>query len=109
MSVLMKPSDETENGSDRCVLLVKGAAELLINRCSHAMLEDGSIIPIDPLLRQDMIKTAEDMGARSLRCLALAKKVHSLSHTFSLLVFPRLCTLEIWLLMMEVLNIQVID
>lgn len=79
MSVLTKLSDETANGSDRRVLLVKGAAELLINRCNHVMLEDGSIIPIDSILRQEMIKTAEDMGARALRCLALAKKVHFLT------------------------------
>lgn len=101
----MKLSNDTANGSDQRVLLVKGAAELLINRCNHAMLEDGSIIPIDSILRQEMIKTAEDMGARALRCLAFAKKVH-FSHTFSHLPLLRLCTLVIWLLTMVPSNIQ---
>eukprot|EP00210_Caulerpa_lentillifera_P006729 g6431.t1 len=75
MSVLAKLSDEDANGADRRVLFVKGAAELLIDRCSRVMLEDGSIIPIDTTLRQQLIKTAEDMGNETLRCLALAKKI----------------------------------
>ena len=39
------------------------------------MLEDGSVVPIDPGLRQRILKDVDNMAAHALRCLAFAQKV----------------------------------
>mmetsp|Transcript_2437 Transcript_2437/g.3637 ORF Transcript_2437/g.3637 Transcript_2437/m.3637 type:complete len:1052 (-) Transcript_2437:248-3403(-) len=72
MSVLTssksKPSDPNQ-------LLVKGAPEGLIDRCSHVLLSNGSIAPLTSLGKKALLTEVEDMSSRALRCLALAYKV----------------------------------
>lgn len=75
MSVLAKPLDGSSNGVQSRMLFVKGAAELLIDRCASTMLEDGTIVQVDAEMRQRLIKASEKMADKALRCLALATKV----------------------------------
>jgi Ca2+-transporting ATPase len=55
-------------------LFVKGAAEVLIDRCSKIELEDGKVIDIDSNLRKKLISCVSEISRRPLRCLALALK-----------------------------------
>eukprot|EP01040_Poterioochromonas_malhamensis_P004158 gene4158-4451_t len=82
MSVLVRPltsagsvpSSPETSGKIHNMLLVKGAAELLLERCSRIMLEDGSILPITADLRHALELEVRAMAKRPLRCLALAYK-----------------------------------
>ena len=65
-----RPKNQKEVVQNR--LFVKGAAEVLIQRCSKMKLEDGSIIQIDAEIRERLIAQSSDMSRRPLRCLALA-------------------------------------
>jgi len=69
MSVLCKPKDGSGN-----VLLVKGAPEAVLERCTSIMLQDGSIIPLTPEGRNCINKRFENMASDALRCLAFALK-----------------------------------
>lgn len=53
-------------------LFVKGAAEVLLTRCSRVKLTDGSIVPLDGDTRRSLILRLSSMANRPLRCLALA-------------------------------------
>ena len=55
-------------------LLVKGAPELLLQRCRWLCTEDGSVVPLTEPMRQRCLAHLEQMSRRSLRCLALAGK-----------------------------------
>ena len=54
------------------VLLVKGAAELVLERCSQVKLEDGSVVAITPEMRVQLQHTLKTLSSRPLRCVALA-------------------------------------
>mmetsp|Transcript_25245 Transcript_25245/g.68622 ORF Transcript_25245/g.68622 Transcript_25245/m.68622 type:complete len:1048 (+) Transcript_25245:127-3270(+) len=69
MSVLASPLG---NGTN--TLLVKGAAECILDRSTKAMLPNGSIVPLNATLRKAILKTVEEMAESALRCLALAQK-----------------------------------
>jgi Ca2+-transporting ATPase len=56
------------------MLLVKGAAELVLERCSKIMLEDGSIVPITSEVRLSLEEQIHSVAGRPLRSLALAYK-----------------------------------
>ena len=59
------------------VIYKKGAAERLIERCTHMLAADGSLQPIDPdLIRQH----ADAMAAQGLRVLALARREVEAGH-----------------------------
>jgi magnesium-transporting ATPase (P-type) len=56
MSVLCSPSEDDSGSnnsgqSKKNVLLAKGAAEVLLDRCNRVKLEDGTIVPISPTMR----------------------------------------------------------
>jgi magnesium-transporting ATPase (P-type) len=68
-----KMADDSERNR-RCRLLVKGAPGSLLDRCSHAKLRDGCIIPISSEVRDRMQSTISSIGDRALRCIALAVK-----------------------------------
>lgn len=51
---------------------IKGAAEVILARCTEALGADGSIVPMD---REGLISEVEKMASRGLRVLAFAKKV----------------------------------
>lgn len=68
MSVIVREP----TGNNR--LLVKGAVESVLERCSHVQLADGSIVPVDEPCRQLLILKHVEMSSKGLRCLALAYK-----------------------------------
>ncbi|GAA0170196.1 primary active transporter [Lithospermum erythrorhizon] len=55
-------------------LLVKGAVESLLDRCSYAQLSDGSIAPIDDACRKLLLLRQLEMSSKGLRCLGMAFK-----------------------------------
>jgi Ca2+-transporting ATPase len=55
-------------------LLVKGAPNMLLKRCTHAKLRDGSVIPLTSDLRDKIESTIRSIGNRALRCIGLAVK-----------------------------------
>lgn len=80
MSVMCAPDPgrvQTRNMIEHSknTLFVKGAAECMIERCSHAMLDSGSVVPLDDDMRKRFLASVERMADRALRCLALAQKV----------------------------------
>ena len=62
-------SDEPNN-----VLFVKGAAECILERCSSAMLADGSVVPITASMRKAINKIIDSKAEHALRLLAMAVK-----------------------------------
>ncbi|KAI0978361.1 hypothetical protein GJ496_002607 [Pomphorhynchus laevis] len=64
MSVLVKYE------GNRDTLLVKGAPEAVIDRCSHIYTKNGSIVPLNEQCKQNIHKWYKDNAA--LRCLAFA-------------------------------------
>ena len=57
-------------------LLVKGAPNLLIERCTHIKQRDGTVVRLSGALRRKVEAKVSEMAARPLRCLALAVKEH---------------------------------
>jgi len=58
-------------------LLVKGAPEAVLSRCSQAMLADGSVVKMDDAMRKAIIvkvETEYNSNKEALRCLAHAFK-----------------------------------
>lgn len=55
-------------------LLVKGAPNLLLERCTHVKLRDGSVVPLTGQLRRSIEAKTTELAVRPLRCLALAVK-----------------------------------
>lgn len=55
-------------------LLVKGAAEFVLERCTSVMMKDGSIVPLTPSFREEIIARINLMASKSLRVLACAYK-----------------------------------
>jgi magnesium-transporting ATPase (P-type) len=91
MSVLcsrVTPSTTQDMPTNNNILFVKGAAEVLLDRCNKVKLEDGSIIPITDEMRSQIaakigksfvlvpfgcsVRTVGDLGALPRRCIALA-------------------------------------
>ncbi|KXZ46192.1 hypothetical protein GPECTOR_46g261 [Gonium pectorale] len=69
MSVLVRPEGATHNS-----LLVKGAAECVIERSTRMMLPDGKIVPLTEAARSAVLGAVRGMAKDALRCLALAIK-----------------------------------
>jgi Ca2+-transporting ATPase len=69
MSVLVKPSDSKTNR-----LLVKGAPEGLISRCTKILQGDGKIVNLDADTMESIVQQQQRMAGRALRVLALAYK-----------------------------------
>jgi magnesium-transporting ATPase (P-type) len=67
MSVLCRSIESESN-----VLFVKGAAEVLVERCSRIKLTDGSIVPITPDVREQLRRKVAEMARQPLRTLAMA-------------------------------------
>jgi Ca2+-transporting ATPase len=55
-------------------LLVKGAPNMLLTRCTHIKLRDGSVVRITAALRETIKQTISNLSTRPLRCIALAVK-----------------------------------
>lgn len=76
MSVLADFSGNP-NKKARNQLLVKGAANMVLDRCTHIKYRDGSVSKINGSMRRELEKKITDMATRPLRCLALATKDES--------------------------------
>ena len=72
-SAVTRASTKSETKPDN-VLFVKGAAECILDRCSTAMLSDGSIVPMDTTLRKSIHKIINTKAQHALRLLAMAIK-----------------------------------
>ena len=65
----------TNHDDDRDnILLVKGAADVLLQRCAFILTETGAILPLTPTLRQQIEFKLHQLAAQPLRCIALAYK-----------------------------------
>lgn len=94
MSVLLRPVNARDSAAWRIVealrqqrpsakedtpslLAVKGAAELLVQRCSHVLTEDGALRPLSPADRDLLRAQIQQLQSRPERTLALAVRVVS--------------------------------
>ncbi|CAI5508043.1 unnamed protein product [Closterium sp. Naga37s-1] len=57
-------------------LLVKGAAECVLTRCSSLQLPSGAIVPLNPSARARLIHSIAAMASQGLRVLAFAFRDH---------------------------------
>lgn len=64
----------TQQSNGRCRLLCKGAPNMILRRCTHAKLRDGTIVPLDHDLIDKIDATISSIGNRALRCIGLAYK-----------------------------------
>ena len=71
MSVLCSRMD---SDSEEIKLLCKGAPNMLLKRCTHVKLRDGSVVPLTVDLRGKIDSTISSIGSRALRCIGLAVK-----------------------------------
>lgn len=60
--------------SGRNRVFTKGAAEVVLARCSRLKLEDGTVVPLIASVRSQLTKSFEAMARQSHRCLGLAFK-----------------------------------
>jgi P-type Ca2+ transporter type 2C len=77
MSVLCEFSHPGNNKRPRNYcnrLLVKGAPNLLLQRCTHVKTRDGNVVTLSGELRRSIEIKISEMAARPLRCIALAVK-----------------------------------
>jgi Ca2+-transporting ATPase len=74
MSVLCRRSVTNSDGSAEKGnrLFVKGAAEVVLSRCTHVKTSHGEVAPLTVELRAQLETQFADMAARPLRVLALA-------------------------------------
>eukprot|EP00961_Rhodomonas_salina_P021568 289636-Rhodomonas_salina.1 len=73
MSVIVR--GKGGKGKGECELLVKGAPESIVARCSRVMLAKGLTVPMTEAMRADIVDKVEGdfgTGANALRCLAHA-------------------------------------
>eukprot|EP00557_Chaetoceros_sp_GSL56_P009848 CAMPEP_0176481274 /NCGR_PEP_ID=MMETSP0200_2-20121128/2730_1 /TAXON_ID=947934 /ORGANISM="Chaetoceros sp., Strain GSL56" /LENGTH=1135 /DNA_ID=CAMNT_0017877463 /DNA_START=117 /DNA_END=3522 /DNA_ORIENTATION=+ len=70
MSVLCRPME----GGRGNRLLVKGAPNLLIKRCTHVKFRDGTVSKLTGEMRRMIEAKTSELATRPLRCLALAVK-----------------------------------
>ena len=70
MSVLCRG----DGGSEGNRLFVKGAPNLLLERCTHVKFRDGTVSRLSGALRREIEEKTTELAVRPLRCLALAIK-----------------------------------
>ena len=70
MSVLCRG----DGGSEGNRLFVKGAPNLLLERCTHVKFRDGTVSRLSGALRREIEEKTTELAVRPLRCLALAVK-----------------------------------
>lgn len=89
MSVLVKSAEhEAANGvttrsamkkarasSEPWTLYQKGAAEIVIQNCTHYLAADGKVAQISSEKRNELAETIKTYAGRSLRCVALAHRL----------------------------------
>lgn len=70
MSVIVEPRGAAQFPE----LLVKGAAECVLQRCSHVMLPDQTVVALDDTRSKEVQKALTQMTAAALRVLAFATR-----------------------------------
>ncbi|GAA95544.1 uncharacterized protein L969DRAFT_92675 [Mixia osmundae IAM 14324] len=65
---------EFSAAEDDAVLLVKGAPDILLRRCTSYLQEDGSLAPLDEDAESHIVTLQESFAARGQRVLLMAKK-----------------------------------
>ncbi len=73
MGTICKPTYEIMPSSEH-ILLVKGAPNLLLQRCSYVKLRDGEVVPLSATLRTSLENEITSLSSKPLRCLLLAVK-----------------------------------
>ena len=63
----------TPSSPDARVLMVKGAPESVIRRCTHVKLDSSSRVPLSKSSREAIMKRVRELGERAYRCLAVAE------------------------------------
>jgi Ca2+-transporting ATPase len=72
MSVVVK------DGAGQYTLLTKGAPDILLDRCTHVLL-DGKVTPLSQSLRKQILDVNQGMGAEALRVIGVAyREIRSL-------------------------------
>lgn len=74
MSVLCNYQNNLKSRQGGNRLLVKGAPNLLLERCTHVKFRDGKVVKLTGQLRRDVESKVSLLAKRPLRCLALAVK-----------------------------------
>ena len=74
MSVLCNYQSTLKSRQGGNRLLVKGAPNLLLERCTHVKYRDGTVVKLTGQLRRDIESKLSLLAKRPLRCLALAVK-----------------------------------
>ena len=74
MSVIASEKTDSKRGSAN-ELLVKGAPEVLLERCAFVQMPDGATAPLSATMRNVILNEQATMARDALRCLAFAKKV----------------------------------
>lgn len=74
MSVIVGTSSSTARASPNA-LLVKGAAECVLERCTHIMASDGKVAPMSPATRANLSAHVDRCALKALRCLVAAQKM----------------------------------
>lgn len=54
-------------------LFVKGAPESVLRRSSFIELKEGVVVPLTAEMRGEILREVQNLGAKALRCMALAK------------------------------------
>jgi len=72
MSVLVKGYGRTRSASNQ--LLVKGAPEKLLERCTHVFTSDGEKVALSDEMKEKILESIEEKAERALRCLGFAYK-----------------------------------
>merc|ERR1719399_1994968 len=65
-------------GAASNVLMVKGAPECVLERCTHALLADGTVVELTAADRRAILKHAASISSQALRCLGMAIKTEGL-------------------------------
>ncbi|KAG7443376.1 calcium ATPase [Guyanagaster necrorhizus] len=68
-------SNDDFNMSSDYVLLVKGAPEIVLRRCSHMMDSKGLIVPMDETIADRLSAIQEQFASNGQRVLLMAKKI----------------------------------
>lgn len=56
-------------------MLLQGAVESVLERCSSVLTASGAVVPLDPPCRSCLASLLDTLTSRALRCLALASKM----------------------------------
>ncbi|KAG7443380.1 calcium ATPase [Guyanagaster necrorhizus] len=68
-------SNDNFNMSSDYILLVKGAPEIVLRRCSHMMDSKGLIVPMDETIADRLSAIQEQFASNGQRVLLMAKKI----------------------------------